>query len=270
MSRYPRTHARRRTFEALAWSALASLMVFAQPNAAAAVGFSLSAIGGSANGATGQVGDTLIVGIDLLLSEGDYVTIADPVLQWDLEGGNILDAQSAEQSGLTVNSFQLNPLAADIWRIGDPSNRHTSALHPKGDVGVLITGSSLGDSRTGPTFLWGFEQVSTVLNDDGMLLDILANGVSGAGIFRVGTVEFVLREPGTTTLSYLLDDIFPFRTLIFGSQAKLTPDSEISLESLSITSSAYAALTITVVPEPTTALLMALGLAGLSLLRRDT
>jgi hypothetical protein len=58
--------------------------------------------------------------------------------------------------------------------------------------------------------------------------------------------------------------------LIAGSQAKLTPTSEISLESLSITSSAYAALAITVVPEPTMALLMALGLAGFSLLGRDS
>ena len=66
----------------------------------------------------------------------------------------------------------------------------------------------------------------------------------------------------------LLDDRFPFRTLIAGSQAQFAPSREIGLEPLTVSSSVFSALQITVVPEPTTALLMALGLLGLSRLGR--
>lgn len=53
----------RRPSYAFSCLALASVLILGHPVAAAAAGFSLSAIGGSATGTTGWVGDTLIVGI---------------------------------------------------------------------------------------------------------------------------------------------------------------------------------------------------------------
>lgn len=235
------------------------------PPTARAVGFSLEIVGGTTNGNVGQIGDTIRVGISLHLEEGEYVTIVDPTLQWDLEGGNVLDLVNATQrTDVMVGSFQLNPIAEDRWRIGNPTGFDENGT---GDVGTYYE-PTVSDSRVGPSFLWGMEQVSTVI-ENAIVVDILANGVTGAGTYPIGTVDFVLREAGTTTISYLVDERFAFRTFLAGKRGAVLPNGQVSLVPLAVTTNGFEALQIAVIPEPGAALGIGLGLAFLASTRRS-
>lgn len=236
-------------------------LLFAAP-VALALGFALTPIGGST---TGQIGDTLVVGVDLVLEAGEYVSIAAPTLVWDLEGGNVLDARTARESGITVGNFQLNPIQARRWSAYDPS------LLPLPNVGDALIWSSIDvvnpvfpDSHAGATMFVGFEQASIVLDEAGIVTDILANGIQGAGTYRMGTIEFLLREVGTTELTYYTDPTSGLRTLVAGSRGSEFSAGQVTLTPLSITAEGLASLRITVVPEPGSALLLGMGLVGLA------
>lgn len=247
----PHLPARPLLVSAILTTTLALLLLL--PASASAIGFSLTPVAGST---TGVVGDTFVVGVDLVLAEGDYVTIAGPTLQWDLEGGNVLDARAAFESSVLVGRYQLNPLVADRWRIGDATDSATSE--------VYWSANTFDDRRAGPTFFWGFEQVTTVLDEDGILLDINAYGIAGAGSYRIGTIEFLLREVGTTEISYLVDPAAPWRTFVAGSNAVELSGDQLVLTPLAISANGVAALKITVVPEPGTVVFLGLGLALLA------
>ena len=119
------------------------------------------------------------------------------------------------------------------------------------------------DKQRGATFAWGWEHVSTVLDEEGLLLDIELEGVPGAAAFRIGTAEFAFHEQGTTTLSFLLGTGTAIETFVLGRNAELLPNDEIELRDLAITSTSLASLEIVVLPEPAAGVLLLAGLACL-------
>ncbi len=249
---------------------LVILAIVAGSSPASAIGFSLTPVGGTANGAAGQVGDTLVLGVQMHLEEGEYVTIAAPMLIWDREGGNVLDARAAHESSTNVGSYQLNPLADDVWRIwdaNDPSGFPAQGRPPTAASQFYTGTNAFSDAQLGATLLEGFEQTSTVLDEDGILLDILTNGVTGAGSYQIGTVEFLLSDLGTTEIGFYTHPSHSVRTFVTGSRAIEFSNDDVTLTPLEVTSGALATLQITVVPEPGTGLLCALGLMHLATCR---
>lgn len=245
------------------FTSLSSALILCTAGSALAIGFSLTPIGGSA---TGQVGDTLVVGIDLTLEAGEYVTIAAPALLWDLEGGNVLDVRTAHESGITVGNFELNPLQANRWTILDPSKMDDPGNATLGSY-VDLTPTVFNDTHVGSTLFYGFEQTSIVIDENEIVTDILANGIQGEGTYRVGTIEFLLRQVGTTTLTYFTDPTDGFRTFLAGSRGTEFPGDQVTLTPLAISAESLLSLQITVVPEPGSALLLGLGLFGLASVR---
>ncbi len=233
------------------------LCVALSPSIASAFGVTLTPIGGST---TGVVGDTISIGIDLVIGDDEFLTIADPAITWDLEGGNVLDAVGASQPSVVwLGSIPLSPLAAERWNFFDPTI--------PGDVGPGVFGNGpFDDPYDGPTAFWGFEMTS-ILISDGQLLDYWSDGTFVPGTYRIGTLDFLLASVGTTTIGFAgpaLSHERPFGSLFTGRGVERISLDEIDFIDLDITSGAFASLAITVVPEPGTALLLGLGLAGLS------
>jgi hypothetical protein len=241
-------------------SSISSILILGSAGSAFAIGFSLTPIGGST---TGRVGDTLVVGIDLTLEAGEYVTIAAPALLWDLEGGNVLDVRSAHESGITVGNFELNPLQANRWSIWDPTKLDDLSAASLGTY-IDETPTVFQDAHLGSTLFYGFEQASIVLDENEIVTDILSNGIQGSGTYRVGTIEFLLQQVGTTELNYYTDPTNGLRTFIAGSRGTEFPGDQVTLTPLEISAESLVSLQITVIPEPGSALLLGLGLFGLA------
>lgn len=235
----------------------------ASPGISQALEIVLAPIGGSA---TGRVGETLSIGIDLVIGEDEFVTIADPTLQWDLEGGDVLDAATATNSlGVMAGQVPLAPLRNDRWRVFDPTSIDERG---RGDNGYMVEDVSvIGDTRFGATALWGFEVTTTIVDDEG-ILQVFRSGAFEPGTYRIGVVDFLLKQIGTTTISYVTDERFDFRSFFTGREFVRLPNDEILLQPLEVSASDFAALQIVVIPEPTTGALIGLGLMGLSLARR--
>ena len=224
--------------------ALACLVLGAQVAPAEAVTLSLSQIGGTAVDGVGYVGDTVVVSIDAELEEGESLLIVAPSLEWDLEGGNVLDLVRATESS-SVAGGSLAPINGYY--------RHGVA---DGTTGTLFTnGTSFPASFLGPTWAGGWEQAAVAADD-------LA-GLEGPASFTVGTARFVFREVGETTLGFHLDPRNPVRTSIF-NLAGIDETGNGSTRRLDLSAIEFEPLSLTVVvPEPGSALLGGAGLAGL-------
>lgn len=91
--------------------ALACLVLGAQVAPAEAYTISLRQIGGTAVDGVGYVGGDVVVSIDFVLEESDSLIIVAPSLQWDLEGGNVLDiVRATETPGVTAVGGTLAPI----------------------------------------------------------------------------------------------------------------------------------------------------------------
>ncbi len=244
---------------------VSSFFYLTSPDTGLAIGFSMTPVGGSA---TGRVGDTIVVAIDMTLEEGEYVTIAGPSLMWDLEGGDVLDAIRAhEEPDLQIGDSELHPLG-NFWNLWDLDEVDAveAGLTSSWATALISTSNSeaLSDRHAGPTMIQGFDHVSTVLNDARIVVDINTNGLRGAGTYRMGTIEFLLRQVGTTQVGYWTRPTSGFRTFIAGSRGEEYPGNQVQLTPLTLSADDLVSLTINVVPEPGTALMLGLGLIGLA------
>jgi hypothetical protein len=225
--------------------ALACLVLVAQvAPPAEAYTISLSQVGGTAVGGVGYVGDTVVVSIGVELGASDSVLIVAPALQWDLEGGNVLDLVRATESS-SVAGGALAPI--------NGAYRHG----PVGTFGTFFADGSSFPALAGPTWATGWEQAA-VIEDD-------LTGLAGPASFTVGTARFVLREVGETTLGFHLDPSNGLSTALI-SQRHIDETGNVTFEQIDLSAIEFAPLSLTVlVPEPGTALLAGLGLAGLAL-----
>ena len=92
-----------------------------------------------------QVGDTIVVSLVVTLEEGDVFTGVGAALEWDTEGGDVLDIVSASETGSLLLDGKLFTRINGRYRIGEP-----------GTVGVAVEeGESFPASFVGPTFVVG-------------------------------------------------------------------------------------------------------------------
>ncbi|MCR9094603.1 MAG: PEP-CTERM sorting domain-containing protein [bacterium] len=236
------------------------LLTLLIPGIGGAVGVTLTPVGGSATGFVGQV---LTIGVDLTIGDDEFVTIADPSLVWDLEGGNVLDVVGATQPGtIFAGDIPLSPLSASTWRVFDPDDQ-------LGDGMSFSNDGPFGDTRVGATGLWGFEMTSALITDD-QLIEFFGDGTIQPGTYRIGTLDLLLRSIGSTTLTFggPAGQDAPYGTFFTGREIVRIGQDELELVDLDVTGIGLASLGITVVPEPGTALLLGLGLAGLAIAGR--
>ncbi len=226
---------------------LVLLVALTTAGSASAITLSIAQVGGSGDASSAQVGDTIVVSLVVTLEEGDVFTGASAALQWDTEGGDVLDIVSASESGPLLLDGKLFDVINGRYRIGEPET-----------VGVSVEeGESFPASFVGPTFVWGWELVAPFGDLD---------GVVGPHAFSIGEAEFVISNPGTVTVSYYTQE--PWETLVAGQGFEfngqviyedLEVGTVVQVESLAIFARAPQA-----VPAlgPVGLLIVAAGLAG--------
>jgi len=162
---------------------LVLLVALTTAGSASAISLSIVQVGGTADASSAQVGDTIVVSLVVTLEEGDVFTGASASLEWDTEGGDVLDIVSASETGSLLLDGKLFTRINGRYRIGVP-----------GTLGVAVEeGESFPASFVGPTFVWGWE-LATQIGD--------LDGVGGPHVFSIGEAEFAIRNPGTATVSY--------------------------------------------------------------------
>jgi hypothetical protein len=167
--------------------------LFAPPAQAISIG--LVQTGGTAVGGVGGAGDTLIIDVVAILGAGEGTIGVFPTLQWDLEGGDVLDLVAASEpayqylNGHLLTGFSLNS------RIGSPLDEMATSIFFESDDPVY-------PSIAGPEAFFGLEQVS----------GLVSVPIPGPGTFTVGTLEFVLNSGDSTQISFYLGS--PFGTVI--------------------------------------------------------
>ena len=227
--------------------ALACLVLGAQAVPAQAYTLSLRQIGGTAVAGVGYVGDTVVIGIDFALEAGDNVAVVAPTLQWDREGGNVLDL---------VRATEVSSVAEGALTSINGAYRHGTL----GTGGDFFENGSSFPGLAGPTFTAGWEQAA--------LTAASLEGLNGPASFRMGTARFVFQEVGTTTLGFLVDPTDPWRSLVM-RRGRIDETGDTTLRELDLSAVEFAPFSLTVlVPEPGTALLGGAGLLGLGLASR--
>jgi hypothetical protein len=174
---------------------LVLLVALTTAGSASAISLSLVQVGGTADAGSAQIGDTIVVSLVVTLEEGDVFTGVGAALEWDMDGGDVLDIASATETGSLVIDGKLFTWINGRYRIGDP-----------GTVGTSVEeGQSFPASFVGPTFVVGWELVCPIGDLD---------GVVGPHSFSIGEAEFVIRNFGTATVSYYTQE--PWETLVAG------------------------------------------------------
>jgi len=227
---------------------LALLVALATAGSASAISLSIVQVGGTAEAGAAEIGDTIVVNLVVTLEEGDVFTGASAAIEWDIEGGDVLDIVSATETGALVIDGKLFSNINGRYRIGAP-----------GTVGNLVEeGQSFPTSFVGPTFVWGWELVAPYGDLDGVI---------GPHVFSLGEAEFVIRNLGATTVSYYTQE--PWETLVAGQGFEF--NGQITYENLEVgtqvqvKSLAIVARAPTAVPSlgPVGLLIVAVGLAGI-------
>lgn len=210
-----------------------SLTLALASGTAAAATISLRQIGGTVTDGVGRPGDTVVAVI-----EADFYPRSIIVgLEWDREGGSVLDISFAQAA--FGNSY----------------------LHGSGpdDAVPIAIGSAFPSTFDGPTQVLGWKFGPLPEND----LPVPTS-------LSVGTATFVLREPGTTTVDFITDADNPLATALTAVMFVESPDGfyvpvVVDLDNALLE---FEGLTIQVIPEPSTAPLLAIGLIGLALRQR--
>lgn len=226
--------------------------------------FTLSQIGGTALNGRGAVGDTVVVAVDFEIGEDELMLGAFPTLWWDQTGGNVIDIVSAEEGfGGSLGPYAFSPINSR-YLLTDSGER-TGRL----DRG-FADGTSFLDAAIGTTLMIGFEVIHPVFDDDQLLGEIVANGAPGPASFRLGTVTFRLADPGTTTIGFFRDPNSTLRTVVTGARGIEFAGDQINFTDIPVSGVGFSALNIVVVPEPSTALCLGVGLVGLAMKRRHS
>ena len=227
-----------------------------------ALSLSLSQIGGTAINGQGVVGDTIHVAVDVSVGGDEFVTGLFPTLFWDQEGGNVLDIQTAaEGAGGILGPYNFRPINSLYLRTD--SGARTGRTYRTFD-----DGTNFADHAIGSTFMLGFEVVLPALSDEALLTELITNGAPGPAQFRMGVATFVLSAPGTTTLGFYTDPNSTIRTVLTGAQGIEFSGDQVNFTEIPVSAVGFGALQIVVVPEPSPALLLGIGFAGLTMFRR--
>jgi hypothetical protein len=225
--------------------------------------FTLSQIGGTAENGRGFVGDTIVVAVEFTIAEDELMLATFPTLWWDQAGGNVLDIVSAvEGFGGSLGPYAFTPINSRylLTNSGERTGRIDRSFED---------GNNFLDNAIGTTLMIGFEVIHPFFDDDQLLREIIANGAPGPASFRLGTATFRLSDRGSTTIGFFRDPNSTFRTLVSGARGIEFNADEIEFNDIPVSGIGFGALNIVVVPEPSTALLLGAGLAGLAIKRRS-
>ena len=236
--------------------------VFLVANSALGLSLSLTQVGGTAQDGRGVVGDTIAVAVDLAIDEDEMILAAFPTLWWDQEGGNVIDIVSAvEGVGGLLGPYPVRPINSR-YLLTDSPERTGRTDRPFAD------GRDFGDTAAGRTLMIGFELALPVIGDDQLLFEIITNGLPGPGAFRLGVATFRLATPGVTTIGFFRDPDSTLRTVVAGARGVAFSNDQIEFTDIPVSAIGFDALRIVVVPEPSVALLLGIGLVGLAAKRR--